>query len=158
MSSQQDVQDRCLDHQDNSLESFCVTCTKSACKKCEHFVSCYANHVTRPMIDAVDDFNKQVNDVLVSAEDIKQELEATYDSMINDKGEFESHVKYIKKIIESHTEAIIETVREESNKLLLDLENVCKQKNEATGNQVKELELQPAIANTTFEEIRYKIY
>ncbi|XP_071961237.1 uncharacterized protein [Antedon mediterranea] len=139
MSSQEVQGTCCQDHPDNTVERFCTTCTKRVCKRC--IMSCYKDHHDiLTMSDAIDAFNKQVTEVIRSAEDIKQELENTFHSIMDDKADFESHVKKIKEVIKMHKETIVSKVEEETKKLLLDLGNVCKQKNDAIEGQVKELE------------------
>ncbi|XP_071953060.1 E3 ubiquitin-protein ligase TRIM71-like [Antedon mediterranea] len=137
MSSQ--VQGRCQDHPDNTVERFCATCNKSVCKKC--FMSCYkADHASTQISDAIDAINKRVTELILSADYIKKELEATFHSIMDDKANFESEVQTIKGVIETHTEIIISSVKEKSRKVLLDLENVRQQKNEAIERQVMKLE------------------
>ncbi|XP_071954241.1 E3 ubiquitin-protein ligase TRIM71-like [Antedon mediterranea] len=137
MSSQ--VQGRCQDHPDNTVERFCTTCNKSVCKTC--FMSCYkTNHDSTKISDAIDVINKRITELILSADDIKKELETTFHSIMDDKANFESEVQTIKEVIETHTEIIISSVKEESRKVLLDLENVRQQKNKAIEHQVMELE------------------
>ncbi|XP_071944343.1 uncharacterized protein [Antedon mediterranea] len=132
---------RCQDHPDNIMERYCTTCTKSACKDCEHFMTCYtAKHDTKPMKVAVDEFNKNVTETITSAKDIKQELEAIFNSIICNDGELKSQVDYINKLIENHIAAVVKKVKEEGEKLMKDLQIVCKQKKDAIKSQVKELE------------------
>ncbi|XP_071960850.1 uncharacterized protein [Antedon mediterranea] len=139
MSSQEVKGTCCQDHPDNTVERFCTTCTKSVCKKC--VMSCYKDHHDMiGMSDAIEAFNKQVTEVIRSAEDVKQELENTFHSIMDDKADFESHVKMIRDVINMHKETIVSKVEEETKKLLLDLEDVCKQRNDAIEGQVKELE------------------
>ncbi|XP_071945952.1 uncharacterized protein [Antedon mediterranea] len=139
--SSQEVPFRCQYHPDNIVERFCTTCTKSACKDCEHFVSCYTEkHDTKPMIIAADEFNKIVNEAISKATDMKQELEVIFNSIVSDDREFKLQVDYIKKLIENHVEVVVKKVKEESEKLMMDLDIVCKQKEEAIERQVKELE------------------
>ncbi|XP_071945953.1 uncharacterized protein [Antedon mediterranea] len=139
--SSQSVQFRCQDHPTNTLERFCTTCTKSTCKDCEQFVSCYTEkHDTKPMVIAVDAFNKRVNEVIMSAKDAKQELEDIFNSIISDDREFKLQVGYIKKLIENLVEVVVKKVKDEGEKLMMNLNIVCKRKEEAIDRQVKELE------------------
>ncbi|XP_071960374.1 tripartite motif-containing protein 2-like [Antedon mediterranea] len=135
-----EVPRKCQDHPDNNLQLFCANCSKSACKKCTHFMQCYEEHDAKPIWNAIDAFNKQVSSLVESVDDIKQKLEVVYNSIIDDKVHFEMHVQLCRTAIEAHTDEIVRKVKKEGKKLLLDLENVCKEKTKSTESEVRELE------------------
>ncbi|XP_071945955.1 uncharacterized protein [Antedon mediterranea] len=137
--SSQEVQLRCQDHPDNILERYCTTCTKSACKDCDHFMTCYTEkHDTKPY--SVDEFYINVTEVIKSIKDVNQELETIFNSIISDDREFKSHADYINRLIVRHVECVVKQVKEEGDKLRMDLKTVCTQREEFNKSQVNELE------------------
>ncbi|XP_033120956.1 RING finger protein nhl-1-like [Anneissia japonica] len=118
---------QCPAHCNNTLEFYCTTCNKSACKQCEHiFHCCQKQHEVIPMSTAVDEFNKDANEIVELAHEIKNKLTEKLQILTKDRLQFDSQVKLCRTAIEIHEKKLIKKVQEKSKELISDLDNIYK--------------------------------
>ncbi|XP_033118979.1 tripartite motif-containing protein 2-like [Anneissia japonica] len=136
-----DEPNKCPTHYKKELEFYCSTCKKSACEDCKYVLRCYQNkHNVIPMITAIDDFNHNANEVINTAQGIKNKLQGTLDSITNDRSDFEYHLKLCRTAIEVREKTLIKKVQEKSKQLISDLEKLYIEKKEDVDSQVKNID------------------
>ncbi|XP_033125388.1 E3 ubiquitin-protein ligase TRIM71-like [Anneissia japonica] len=149
-----DEPNKCPTHYKKELEFYCSTCKKSACDDCKHVLRCYQNkHNVIPMITAIDDFNHNANEVINTAQGIKNKLQGTLDSITNNRSDFEYHLKLCRTAIEVKEKTLIKKVKEKSKKLISDLEKIYKEKKEDVDSQVKNIDTKLTKVNNVMASI-----
>ncbi|XP_071955978.1 uncharacterized protein [Antedon mediterranea] len=132
---------KCKIHGGCMLEFFCRSCSKSGCKKCEHVLCCYQNsHNVIPFKTAVDEFNQNAKKVKKCAEEIKEKLKGTRDTITREKSDMESEFKLCRTAIESQEQNIIKKVQEKTRTLITDLEKIYKKNMEVVDERVKRMD------------------
>ncbi|XP_071955225.1 uncharacterized protein [Antedon mediterranea] len=135
-----DLSNKCKFHRD-MLEFYCKTCSKSGCKKCEHVLSCYQNeHNVIPFKIAVDEFNQHVTKVMKSAEEIKEKLEVTRDTITKERSDFESRIQICRTEIDLQEENLIKKIQEKSREMTTNLDKIDKQNKEVVDDRVKNID------------------
>ncbi|XP_033109940.1 tripartite motif-containing protein 2-like [Anneissia japonica] len=140
LEGSKDGQITCPTHCSMVLEFYCSTCKKSACKQCEHVFNCFKNHEVTEMKVAVDKFNQNAIKLIQTTEEIKNKLQETFDSIIKDRLNFDTHLKLCRKAIEDQKETIIKKIRERTEALMADLIEGHKAKIEDHDTKIKFLE------------------
>ncbi|XP_033106663.1 tripartite motif-containing protein 2-like [Anneissia japonica] len=131
IKKQEDKQTKCPVHCNTTLEFYCSTCNKSACKQCEDVLLCYQKqHEVILLSDAVREFNKDVNNVFKSAHEFKRKLSEHLEFTTTDRSVFD----LCRTAIKIHEAILIKKVTEKSQKLLSNLEEIYKEKNKDIGN------------------------
>ncbi|XP_033105076.1 E3 ubiquitin-protein ligase rnf213-alpha-like [Anneissia japonica] len=156
MGEQDDRSDkipRCPAHH-NTLEFYCSTCSKSACKQCEQILRCYQKqHIVIPMSTAVEDFNKDVTEVVNLAHRIKSTLTDKLESIVKIRSVFDSQLMLCKTAIEMQEKNLTKKVQEKSKQLISNLEKICKRKREDIDNIIKDIDSKTTQVNTLMVSI-----
>ncbi|XP_071955465.1 uncharacterized protein [Antedon mediterranea] len=140
-NEEDDLPDKCKFHRDRMLEFYCRTCSKSGCKRCEHILRCYQNeHNVITFKIAVDEFNQNVTEVMRSAEEIKEKLEGTRDTVTKERSDFESRIQICRKAIDLQEENLIKKIQEKSREMATDLNKIDKENKELVDDQVKHID------------------
>ncbi|XP_033118983.1 uncharacterized protein LOC117118493 [Anneissia japonica] len=140
MKEQDGKQTKCPAHCNNTLEFYCSTCYKSACKHCEHILRCYQKqHKVIPMSTAVNEFNKDATEFVKLAHEIENELKEKLELVNKDKSEFESQLKLCRTTIQIQEKRLIKKVTKKSEELMSDLEEIYKEKKQETDSKVQDI-------------------
>ncbi|XP_071956068.1 uncharacterized protein [Antedon mediterranea] len=131
-----DFPDKCKFHSYRILEFYCSNCCKSGCEKCEHVLHCYQNgHNVIPFKIAVEEFNKNVTEVMKIAEEIKDKLKETSDTITKERSDFESRIQICRTAIGLQEENMMKKIQEKSRTTMADLDKI-EQENKKVGVDV----------------------
>ncbi|XP_033119053.1 tripartite motif-containing protein 2-like [Anneissia japonica] len=131
--------DKCKVHCNNTLEFFCSTCNRSACKHCEHILRCYQKeHKVIPMSTAIIEFNNDATEIVKLAHEIENKLKRKLEFITKDSSEFDSQLNFCRTAIKIQKKKLITTVTEKSRELISKLEERYREKKEDTDSKVQD--------------------
>ncbi|XP_033104711.1 E3 ubiquitin-protein ligase TRIM56-like, partial [Anneissia japonica] len=107
-----DKKTKCPAHSNITIEFYCCTCNKSACKQCEHILRCYQKqHNVIPISVAIDKFNEDATEVFNLAKEMEKKLTKKLDFIKKDRLVFDSQITLCTTAIEIQEKNIIEKVQ-----------------------------------------------
>ncbi|XP_033116785.1 E3 ubiquitin-protein ligase TRIM71-like [Anneissia japonica] len=145
---------KCPTHSNITIEFYCCTCNKSACKQCEHILRCYQKqHNVIPISVAIDKFNEDATEVFNLAKEMEKKLTKKLDFIKKDRLLFDSQITLCTIAIEIQEKNIIEKVQKKSKELMLELEEVSKEKKEHDDSHVRDIDLNLTQVNDVMTSI-----
>ncbi|XP_033106806.1 tripartite motif-containing protein 2-like [Anneissia japonica] len=141
LKEQDDQPINCQVHCKSHLEFYCSDCKKSACKQCEHILTCYQEqHKVIPMSMSVDDFNNDTSEFIKLAHGIQNKLSEKLEFIAKNKSVLKSQLKLSRTAIEIQENKLIKKVKEKSKELILDLEKRYKEKEDDIDCKFKDID------------------
>ncbi|XP_033119039.1 tripartite motif-containing protein 2-like [Anneissia japonica] len=149
-----DEQNKCKVHCKNSLEFYCSTCNKSACKQCEHILYCHKKqHKMIPMSTAVIEFNSDANEVVKVAHEIKNKLTKKLEFITRNKSEIDSQINLCRTAIGIQEQKLMEKVAEKSKELMSDVEEIYKEEKEDIDSILQDIDSKMTQVNNLLASI-----
>ncbi|XP_033097504.1 E3 ubiquitin-protein ligase TRIM71-like [Anneissia japonica] len=154
MKEQNGQPTNCQVHCNTPLKFYCSNCNKSACKRCEHILDCYEKqHKVIPMSTAVDEFNKDANEVVKLAYEIENKLTEKVEFIVKSKSSFKSQLSLSTTAIEIQENKLIKKVQEKSKELIFNMKKLYKEKEDALDSKFKDIDSKRTQVNNLMASI-----
>ncbi|XP_033112143.1 tripartite motif-containing protein 2-like [Anneissia japonica] len=138
----------CQVHCNTPLEYYCSTCNRSACEQCRYIIQCHQNlHEVIPMLTAIEEFNRDANEVVKLAQETENELTVKLEFMVKSKLLFKSQLKLSRKAIETQEN------KDKSKELILDLEKIRTEREDAIDSKFKDIDSKRTEMNNTMATV-----
>ncbi|XP_033106662.1 tripartite motif-containing protein 2-like [Anneissia japonica] len=136
------IHTKCPAHCNTTLEFYCSTCNKSACKKCEQTNHCYQKeHKVMLMSTAVDEFNKEASEVVKLANEVENILTERLEFIAKGRSVHDSQLNLCRIAIGIQEKKLIKKVQEKSKDLMSNIDEIHKQMNKNNNTEVKDIDL-----------------